>query len=311
MRHKLRKTFDALIRAIPAPLVRGLLKTFQNHPELAERVGFQVYPKVFYSPFPDPDAIDAARLGEKRPLPGIQLDIDDALTLLSELCRFASELKLFPRKPGSAAIEWSHTYPSFDTATLYAMLRHLKPKRYIEAGCGYSSRVSSAALLRNRDEGAPCHALFIEPYPPAHLEKEKLPGEFLKQKVEQVPLERFQQLADGDVLFIDTSHVIKAQNDVEYELLRILPSLRPGVFVHVHDIFTPYDYPAEWLVGKGTNRGGNNEQYALECLLSGGDDWEVTLPVHLLWREHREKLGALLAGATDRPAAFWIRKRQQ
>ncbi len=74
------------------------------------------------------------------------------------------------------------------------------------------------------------------------------------------------------MLFIDTSHVIKVQNDVEFELIHLLPSLKSGVIVHVHDIFTPYDYPAEWLIGSGPNRGGNNEQYALECLLSGGTD---------------------------------------
>jgi hypothetical protein len=187
------------------------------------------------------------------------------------------------------------------------MLRHLKPKRYIEVGCGYSSRVSAAALKRNEAEGHVCKALFIEPYPPPYLEEMKLPGEFLKEKIENVPLGRFQELEAGDVLFIDTSHVIKVQNDVECELLHVLPSLKAGVNVHVHDIMTPYDYPEEWLVGSGPNRGGNNEQYALECLMSGGGDWEVLLPVHLLWREQRVELGKLVK-SEDRPAAFWMRK---
>ena len=135
----------------------------------------------------------------------------------------------------------------------------------------------------------------------------KLPGQFIPKKIQQVPLEHFQQLESGDVLFIDTSHVIKVQNDVEYELLHILPSLKLGVIIHIHDIFTPYDYPAEWLIGSGPNYGGNNEQYALECLLSGGSHWEILLPVHLLWREHRQALQTLLY-TEHRPAAFWIRK---
>ena len=135
----------------------------------------------------------------------------------------------------------------------------------------------------------------------------KLPGEFLKQKIEQVPVERFKQLQAGDVLFIDTSHVIKTQNDVEYELLQVLPSLNAGVWVHIHDIFTPYDYPEEWLVGNGPNRGGNNEQYALECLLSGGEDWEVVMPSFLLWKDHSESFKRLVT-ADYRPASFWIRK---
>ena len=89
-----------------------------------------------------------------------------------------------------------------------------------------------------------------------------------------MPVERFKQLQAGDVLFIDTSHVIKAQNDVEYELLRVLPSsLNAGVVVHIHDIFTPYDYPAEWLVGSlSRTDGGNNEQYALRMPVDGGGE---------------------------------------
>jgi hypothetical protein len=74
--------------------------------------------------------------------------------------------------------------------------------------------------------------------------------------------------------------------------------LKAGVFVHIHDIFTPYDYPAEWLVGNHPNRGGNNEQYALECLLSG---------VYLLWKEHGSLFRELVE-AEYRPAAFWMRK---
>lgn len=308
MRHKLRITFDALIGAIPAPLLKGFLKTFHNHPDLAERVGFQVYPKVFYSPFPDPAMVDIQRLREKRLLPGINIDTAKTLALLEHISRFTDEMGQFPRNRADQSITWSHTYPSLDTAALYAMIRYLKPRRYIEIGCGWSSHVSSAAILRNHSEGIACEALYIEPYPPAHLAEVKLPGVFLQEKVERVPLDSFQRLEAGDVLFIDTSHVIKVQNDVEHEFLRILPSLRAGVNVHIHDIFTPYDYPEEWLIGSGSNRGGGNEQYALECLLSGGNDWEVVLPVHMLWREHRTQLSKLLPGATDRPAAFWIRK---
>jgi hypothetical protein len=309
MRHQLRKTFDAVIGAIPTALVKGLLKTFQNHPALAERAGFQVYPRVFYSPFPDPEMIDIQRLREKRLLPGIDIDTAKALALLEDISRFAEEMGQFPRNPADQSIAWSRTYPSFDTATLYGMIRHLKPRHYIEVGCGWSSRVSSAALLQNRNEGVACEALYIEPYPPPHLKEVELPGKFLKERVERVPLDQFQRLEAGDVLFIDTSHVIKVQNDVEHEFLRILPSLPVGVYVHVHDIFTPYDYPEEWLVGESPTRGGNNEQYALECLLSGGTEWEVVLPVYLLWREYKKQLADLLPGAPDRPAAFWIRKQ--
>ncbi len=307
LRYRLYLLFRNSVGLIPSSLLRHFLAVLHRRTDVTDRVGFSVWPLVFYNPFPEPAQVDLARLKLKRSLPGVKLDMPKSLALLQELSRYATEVDQFLKSRPANLPHWNVTYPPCDSGSLYAMLRHLKPKRYIEVGCGYSSRCSAAALAINQKEGHPCQALFIEPYPPPYLTEMNLPGEFLQQKIEQVPLERFEQLSAGDVLFIDTSHVIKTQNDVEYELLHILPRLQAGVIVHIHDIFTPYDYPEEWLVGHSTNRGGNNEQYALECLLSGGDAWEVTLPVHLLWREHRPLLKQLV-DSDGRPAAFWIRK---
>jgi hypothetical protein len=296
------------VRAMPRGLLKRLLRVLHTEPGIAARAGYQVYPDVFYNPFPSAAEVDLERLKLKRSLPGIQFDIAKTQAMLAELAPYAAEVKqLLAERPVALVEKWGRTYPPGDSAVLYAMLRRFKPKRYIEVGCGFSSRVSTPALLRNADEGHRCEALYIEPYPPDYLAELKLPGEFLKQKIQQVPLERFKKLRAGDVLFIDTSHVIKTQNDVEYELLQVLPSLNPGVIIHVHDIFTPYDYPEEWLVGNQPNRGGNNEQYALECLLSGGNDWEVMLPTYLLWKEHASDFNHLVRD-DHRPASFWIRK---
>jgi len=294
--------------AMPRGVLRRLLRALHSRPEIATRVGYMVYPEVFYNPFPLAGEVDVVRLKLKRELPGVEFNLPKSQALLAELSCYAAEVKqLLAARPEKLVDKWNITYPCNDSAVLYSMLRRLKPKRYIEVGCGYSSRVSTPALLRNAEEGHRCQALYIEPCPPAQLAEVKLAGEFIKEKVERVPLERFKELEAGDVLFIDTSHVIKTQNDVEYELLHILPSLKAGVFVHIHDIFTPYDYPADWLVGSHPNRGGNNEQYALECLLSGGKVWEVVLPLYLLWKEHGS-LYRELVDAEFRPAAFWIRK---
>jgi methyltransferase family protein len=309
MRHFLRRTFDSCVAALPPSVLRGFFKTFVTRNDVAERAGFQVYPKVFYSPFADPAEVNLAALSEPRPLPGVSIDGPRILGLVEELAQFKAELDQFPRDP-KGSVPWSQTYPTFDTIALYSMLRKTKPKRYIEVGCGWSTRASIAALKRNQQEGAACESLFIEPYPAPYFLELKLPGEFLRKKIQDVPLDRFAKLEAGDVLFIDTSHVLKVQNDVEYELTRVLPSLKKGVHVHVHDIFTPYDYPAEWLVGNGANRGANNEQYALEILISGGRDWEVTLPLYWLWRQHRPVMEQWMPGASDRPQAIWIRKKE-
>ena len=299
----------ALVGWIPRPLLRGFLRMLYARPELTDRIGYQVHPQIYYNPFPEPAQVDVPRLDQKRALPGVHFNSQMTATLLPELAKYSGEVAEFIKnRPAQLQPRWNVTYPAPDTATLYAMLRQLKPRRYVEVGCGYSSHVSVAALARNANEDSPCQSVFIEPYPPPYLTDLKLPGEFIPRKIQEVPLEKFLALEAGDVLFIDTSHVIKVQNDVEYELTRVLPSLKPGVFVHIHDIFTPFDYPAEFLVGTGGSRGGNNEQYALECLLSGGNGWEVVLPVYLLWKEQRQALAPLI-DSNDRPAAFWIRKR--
>jgi hypothetical protein len=307
MRSLLYRLLNYSVGFIPPKLLGYFLRALRVRPEVAARAGYQVYPQVYYNPFPNPADVDTIKLAVRRSLPGIDLDPAPRLALLKELTRYSGEVGDFLKNRTGNLHNWDDTFPPCDSAALYALLRHLKPARYIEVGCGYSSRASIAALNANAREGRACSSLFIEPYPPPYLTELKLPGELLQKKIQDVPLERFQSLTAGDVLFIDTSHVIKVQNDVEFELIHLLPSLQPGVIVHIHDIFTPYDYPAEWLIGSGPNRGGNNEQYALECLLSGGSDWEIILPVHMLWRENRPALAGLIASDL-RPASFWLRK---
>ena len=198
------------------------------------------------------------------------------------------------------------TFTDFDAAVLHSMLRHLKPKRYIELGCGFSSFISSRALKRNVEEGCPCEAVYADPGPLRDMSGLVVHGGMVYQPVQSLPMELFKQLDSGDVLFIDTSHVLKIQGDVEHELLRILPSLKAGVWIHLHDVFTPYDYPEDWL--RKPLPLSCNEQYALECLLSGGDCYKVELPLYMLWKERLEVLQPLLPRGKTRPHSFWIRK---
>jgi hypothetical protein len=307
LRLQLRTLFDRLIGATPSFLVKGLLKSFEYHPEVCLRAGYRVYPQVFYSPLIDRAAIDLGKLTSRRDLNGIRLDLASIKHLLRELEPYAQELGCLPRVPGTQNVIWHETYPTIDSAMLYCMVRHLKPRRYIEVGCGFSSKISSMALRKNQAEGHDCQSTFIEPYPSYRLDGADLFGDLLVERIEKVPLSYFSSLGENDVLFIDTSHVIKCQNDVEYELLHILPSLGKGVHVHIHDIFTPYDQPAEYIMGPRLNWGAANEQYAFECLISCTDRFAVTLPLHLLQRERPELLERIIPKATDRAQAFWIR----
>ena len=297
-----------MLAASPRFFVRNLLKSFQSQPEVSERVGFHIYPTTFYSPIPLMEEIDAAKLAKPRFLPGVDLRVPEALKLIEELIPFSQELQDIPYEPDGKSSYWfkNDTFTDFDAAVLYGMLRLIKPKRYIEVGCGFSSLISSRGLRRNQEEGCACEATYADPYPRVDLEGKLAYGRLIKERVQNLPLSLFSELHAGDVLFIDTSHVLKLQSDVEHELLRILPSLAPGVWIHIHDIYTPYDYKSEWIFRP--LRLSANEQYAVECLLSGGNRYQVEIPLHLLVRENKEAMLRLFARGNDIGQSLWLRK---
>ena len=297
---------DVAIGLVPTAFLRAFFKTFTTRPELAEAAGFHVHPRRFDSPLPVPEEVEMAKLSRPRLLPGIDLRIPPALELIRELRRFVGELDSVPYQANGSKAFWfdNGSFTDFDAAVLYALLRHLKPKRYVELGCGFSSLMSSLALERNHQEGAVCEASFCDPEP--RLDLNLSYGRLVKKRVQDLPLEMFKALSSGDVLFIDTSHVLKLQSDIEVELLRIMPSLGCGVWIHVHDVFTPYDYPEDWV--KRPVRLAFNEQYALECLLSGGNRYEVAIPLHCLVRDHTAEMQQFFPRGRERAQSFWLRK---
>lgn len=289
--------------------MRHLLKSIWYQPQLQDELRYHVQPYRYDSAIPTRFDVDFERLKKRRHLPGMQLDEPAYCALAAELGRYAGELEDVPVHDQGSSEFWyrNGSYGDADAASLYCMVRHFKPRRIIEVGCGFSSRVIGMAVRKNRAEGQATDCLFIEPYPAPYLLIDKLPGPLLEKKIEDVPLQTFKDLQTGDMLFIDTSHVIKTQNDCCYEYLEIIPSLQPGVLVHVHDIFTPFDYPEEWIV---KNLFPFNEQYALECLLSNNPGLEIVLPVHLLWREHPGALRKFFPTPSEHPGAFWFRTRR-
>ena len=311
MKYFIRQAMNFAARLIPRPLVRHYLKSLWYQPRLQDSLRYHVQPYRFESVIPTRFDVDRARLKQRRNLPGIQLNERSALEFLAKLKPYAREITSFPLEKKTGASFWlnNYGYGDFDAVTLYCIVRHLKPKRIIEAGCGFSSCVTSLACRKNQEEGHLTECLFIEPYPSEYLKEFNLYGELLVKKIEEVPLSRFEQLEAGDILFIDTTHIIKAQSDCCYELLEIIPALRPGVLIHVHDIYTPYDYPEELLLDQLRSF---NEQYGLECLLSNSSDLEVVLPLYLMWKDHRNLLDELMPQATIRPpAAFWVQKKSK
>jgi hypothetical protein len=306
-KHSSRIFVNHLVRLIPKLMFRNVLKSIWQQPRLQDELQYHVQPYRFDSAIPTRQDVDLEKLLKRRQLPGIDFNSSVYLDWLRSIRPYAAELADVPAYESEGAAFWfkNGSYGDLDAVSLYAMIRHIKPRRFIEIGSGRSSQMIERACAANIAEGSPCDCTFIEPFPPSYFLKSPPLGNFIQKKVQEVPLSVFQKLCEGDILFIDTSHVLKTQGDCCYELLEIIPSLMAGVVIHVHDIFSPYDYPADWLFDR---QFPFNEQYAIECILSGGDHFQVVLPTHLLWREHRDAVLELLPTATDAPGAFWFIK---
>jgi hypothetical protein len=196
-----------------------------------------------------------------------------------------------------------------DGEALYSFVRCFKPQTVIEIGAGQSTILIELALRKNKAESpgyAPRHICF-EPFENAWLET--LGPEIRREKIETADLSIFQQLKANDIVFIDSTHVVRPQGDVECEFLKILPVLAPGVLVHIHDIFTPRDYPARFLLER---RNFWNEQYILEAFLTLNPHFEVLLAMNDLQKRQEPKLynafPMLAKTPAHEPGSFWIRR---
>ena len=225
----------------------------------------------YYEPLVNPAHLTRS-LEEPRDLPGIEWDDTEMLAQLDAF-DFNDELLALPLEP-TADGGYYYNNPGYgrgDAEMLYNFLRHLKPRRFIEIGCGMSTHLAQRAFAQNEKAGdAPCEHTCIEPYENPWLEQ--LGVKVLRERVEDVDPAVFEGLAPRDVVFIDSSHVIRPQGDVVTEYLQILPRLPQGVWVHVHDIATPMDYPTPLIVEQVKLW---NEQYLLEAFLTHNRDWKI------------------------------------
>lgn len=248
-------------------------------------------------------------LRDVRPLPGVDLNVSGQLALLEKF-HFQEELLSLPLEPAGALEFCYHNgaFESGDAEFLYNVIRLYKPKRLIEIGSGHSTRMAVKAIAMNRQEDASCvcEHTCIEPYEQPWLEQ--LGITVVRKPAEEVDKALFASLGENDILFIDSSHIIRPQGDVLFEYLEVLPTLRPGVLVHVHDIFTPRDYLDEWVVGEVKFW---NEQYLLEAFLTCNREFRVIGALNFLFHHHPDQLGKacpVLASekAWRKPGSFWM-----
>jgi hypothetical protein len=248
---------------------------------------------------------------KERSLPGVDFNAEGQLALLAR-CTFADELRAIPAEiPGPGKYGYNNgAFGPGDGEMLYNLIRLVRPKRLLEVGSGHSTCMARLAIQANqRDDPAyTCQHVCIEPYEMPWLESTGVT--VIRKLVEKVGLGPTMELEDGDILFIDSSHIIRPYGDVLFEFHEMIPSVAPGVYVHVHDIHTPREYPEKWVRG---DRRLWNEQYLLESFLAFNSAFEIVSMLNWLHHNHTAALGRACPILGDRPeeepGSFWIRRR--
>jgi len=247
-------------------------------------------------------------LSLERSLPGIEWNTAEQLKLL-ETFKFSEELTDLPHArtdPPSFHLN-NGAFESGDAEYWYQLVRTIKPRRVFEIGGGHSTLMAIKAIRRNcaADPDYRCKHVCIEPYEMPWLEGTGV--SIVRKPVEELVPSFFSELQENDILFIDSSHIIRPQGDVLFEYLQLLPTLCKGVIVHVHDIFSPRNYPKEWVEDQVKFW---NEQYLLEAFLSHNHSWKILGSLNFLHHNYYDRLKAVAPLLTPErePGSFYMQK---
>jgi len=266
-----------------------------------ERHGFHVTPVHFYEPIPDTQSLPETLWSQPSELVGIDMNDSMQLDLLrNHFSKFRDEYHNLPVEPPPGQ---KRPFRGVDALVAYCMIRHFQPELIAEVGSGWSSLVLGQVAAKNKNSALIC----IDPFPGDVLRK-GFPGmrSLIEKKIQDIDLEFFSQLGSGDVLFIDSSHTVKIGGDVNYLFLEVLPRLRPGVIVHVHDIFLPFEYRRDWVLEEFRFW---TEQYILQAFLTFNSQFEVLLANSYLNHYHQQELKAAFPGLSSwAGGSFWMRR---
>ncbi len=207
--------------------------------------------------------------------------------------------------PGNKVASWKNGFfPGLDIVMLYTLLTQLKPKRYVEIGSGTSTKIAAKAKA---EQQLSFSITCIDPYP--RKEISSVADEWLSVPLQQAPLSLFESLEANDVLFFDGSHLLHANSDVQWFFLEVLPRLKPGVVIQIHDIYLPYDYPQNMCDRFYA------EQYMLAAMLLINPDRYEIIAANFYMSEDEELKTILqplwneLPGVEEHGGSFWMRVR--
>jgi predicted O-methyltransferase YrrM len=312
-----------LRKALPSG-VYGQLRDVKNSPArmfqwTMDACGFVVARKSdYYSPLPSRRKLKPTMGRWTKPslLRGVAYDLAEMKVTLGDIVgRYHAEFMDLLQYEEALALGFGPGYPRLDALVLYAMLRAKKPARYVEVGSGLSTYYASLAGRKNASDGRPMQITCIEPNPFEALKT--IPGvTVLQTEVQDVGLELFTELGEDDVLFIDSSHIVRLDGDVPFLFLEVLPSLGEGPLIHIHDIPFPYHcpYPAEYWIYKSVWPMWWNESMLLHALLCGNKQFAVTLSTPLLRFHDEAFLKQLIPGyqtIEEEPNTFssiWLKR---
>jgi hypothetical protein len=272
-------------------------------------------PGHFYSPIPSLDEIkkDESKIFGSIPrnIPGLELHEAEQLKLLEEFVGYYNEMPFQSHKYEGLRYYYENpAYSYSDAILLHCMIRYLKPKRIIEIGSGFSS-----CMTLDTNElffGGSITTTFIEPYPELlkslirDKDKDKSAIKLIPTRLQDVDLREFESLEANDILFIDSTHVSKINSDVNRIFFDILPRLSSGVYIHIHDIFYPFEYPKDWIYeGRAWN-----EMYVLRAFLQYNSAFRIVLMNTFMERFHepffKEKMPLCLKNTGG---SIWIQKK--
>lgn len=304
----------SLIRKLPG--IRGLVAERDRLQAEVSRweAGQSFPPGHYYSPVPDYDEVRgiSQQTGNRdtTQVVGIDLGWDRQQELFRSLAKFYPSLPFGNTQEtrGEHRYYYENGFYSYtDGIILSCLLQHLRPKRLIEVGSGFSSCMTLDTNDLFLDRQLDC--TFIEPYP-ERLKENLRAGDdqqvtIIEDKVQNVGSDVFAVLEPNDILFIDSSHVGKAASDVNYLFFEILPTIAPGVWVHIHDVFYPFEYPEEWILsGRSWN-----EAYMIRCLLMFNHRFQIRMWGDALCAQHPQLVESLMPGCMKNTGAgIWLQR---
>ncbi len=274
---------------------------------------FGIYPVAnhYYNPFVIPGKdFEIDKYNQQRNIKAIEFNVAAQLVLLKQFC-YQQELLDIKANQTNNQLDYNFTNGTFeagDAEMYYNYIRHFKPATIIEIGSGSSTKMAVKAIAKNKEENSNnvTSLICVEPFEMPWLEKLNI--KVFRKKIEEFDLDFFARLKENDILFIDSSHVIRPEGDVLFEYMQLLPCLNKGVIIHIHDIFTPFHYPVEWI----KERRMWNEQYLLEAFLSYNDRFEILTANNFLKHFHFDMLAEvcpiLKSKKNQGVGSFWVRK---